>query len=377
MANDPIFDELNLTTLKEIYPRVVEDNFFNDSPFLAYLRANCLVPFGGGSGMQNTFLYRPMIGGFYLPGANWNISKVQTIAGTVFDPKYLEVAVPEYKEMLQVSNKGPNAVFSLIELDLKNAINTANAITAVSMARHGQPSGTGISDNRFGSPNGWVEAMNDGKTPGWDGNYFTAYGTQPRNGVVGSVLNTVPLWCGDQLGNPGPITYNFLEESYQDCSIGKEEPNLGVGTKLVLAGIKERIMPQQRFAQEADPVWGVQSIRMNNAHIMKDDYFPSAKYGKNDPIIGNYLTSTFASGTGFDASSNLPASTTCTVGEVFCWFNTTKILFRISDDPEYGYGFSGFVPAQDNSKVVGHVKAMVNLEFVSSRMHKQLYGING
>jgi hypothetical protein len=373
---DPILDELNLVTLKEIYPRTVEDHFFLDSPFLAYLRANCLVPFGGGAGTQNTFIYRPLIGGFYLPGAPFNIAKVQTLGGVVFDQKYLEVAVPEYKEMLQVSNKGPNAVFSLIELDLKNAVNTANAITAVAMARHGQAAGTGIADGRFGSVNGWVEALNDGVTPGWDGNYFSSYGTAPRNGVVGSVLNSVPLWCGTAAGAAGPLTYNMLEESYQDCSIGKEEPNLGVGSKSVIASIKERIVPQQRFAQEADPVWGVQSVRMNNAHIMKDDYWPSLKYGKNDANIGNYLTSTVnTTGMSPDSASGFPASTVCTIGEVFAWFNTKKILFRISDDPEYGYGFSGFVPAQDNTKVVGHIKAAINLEFTSCRLHKQLVGI--
>jgi hypothetical protein len=373
---DPIMDELNITTLKEVYPKVVQDHWGLDTPLMAYLRAHSLVPFGGGAGTQNTFIYRPLIGGFYLPGAPFNIAKVQTLAGCVFDQKYLEVAVPEYKEMLQVSNKGPNAVFSLIELDLKNAINTANAITAVSFARHGQAAGTGIADGRFGSVNGWVEALNDGVTPGWDGNYFSSYGTQARNGVIGSVLNSVPTWCGTAAGAAGPLTYNILEESYQDCSIGKEEPNLGVGSKSVIASIKERIVPQQRFAQEADPVWGVQSVRMNNAHIMKDDYFPSLKYGKNDANIGNYLTSTVdTTGMSPAAASGFPASTVCTIGEVFVWFNTKHILFRISDDPEFGYGFSGFVPAQDNTKVVGHVKAAINLEFTSCRYHKQLVGI--
>ena len=46
---DPILDEINLTTHKEIYPTVIEDNFFLDTPFEAYLRARSLVPFGGGS----------------------------------------------------------------------------------------------------------------------------------------------------------------------------------------------------------------------------------------------------------------------------------------------------------------------------------------
>jgi hypothetical protein len=59
------------------------------------------------------------------------------------------------------------------------------------------------------------------------------------------------------------------------------------------------------------------------------------------------------------------------------FYNIRKWLFRISDDKEYGFGFSGFVPAQDNTKVVGQVKAMVNLECTAPRLNKQLFGIGG
>ncbi len=124
--------------------------------------------------------------------------------------------------------------------------------------------------------------------------------------------------------------------------------------------------------------WGVSGFKFMNAMVLKDDYFPSLKYGVNDPDIGNYLTSTVdTTGMSPASTSGYPASTVCTIGEVFCWFNTKKILFRISNDPEYGYGFSGFIPHQENSKVVGHVKASVNLEFTSCRLHKQLVGLNG
>jgi hypothetical protein len=85
---DPLLDEINATTLKEIYPRVVEDEFFLDTPFLAYLRANSLVPFTGGESMNFSFLYAPLIGGSYAKGQSFNIDKVQTLSGCVFYPKY-------------------------------------------------------------------------------------------------------------------------------------------------------------------------------------------------------------------------------------------------------------------------------------------------
>lgn len=377
MANDPILDEINLTTLKEIEPRVIIDNFFLDTPLQAYLRAKALVPFGGGAYTQTTFLYAPMIGGAYAKGAQFNVTKRQTLAGTQFDPRYYVVAVPEFKEDMQVLNKGPLAIFSLIEADLRNAVNTISAITAIDMSLHGQASGTGIVGNRPNSINGWIEALNDGVTPGWDGSIFTAYGTAPRNGVISNKLNSVPLWGGTSLGAAAPITYSFMEEAYQTASIGRKEPDLIPLNKALYAFIKERIQPQQRFAQERDPFWGVSGMRFNSAMILKDDYFPSLKFGQNDPDLGSWLTSTFTSPATVGAGSNMPTSVTINVGEVLAMFHTADWMFRISDDPEYGGGFSGFFPAQDSTKVVGHTKLACNLECISPRTQIQGFGFNG
>lgn len=374
---DPILDEINLTTLAEIYPHTVEDNFFLDTPFLAYLRAKALTDFTGGANTRFTFLYNPMIGGAYSRGDNFNITKRQTLAGAVFDPKFYEVSIPEYLEDLEVLNKGPLAVFSLIDTDLANAMHTISAITAIAMARHGQVTGTGISDNRPKEINGWAEAINDGVTPSWDGNYFPTYGTATRNNVIGASLNSIPYWNGDQLGNAQPISYQTLEETYQTASIGREEPDLGVSNKAIYAYIKERIQPQQRFAQERDPYFGVSGMKMNSAMIMKDDYFPSKKYGKNDPNLGNYLTSTFTSPAAPGSGSNMPASTTINVNEVFVWYNTKKWLLRVSNSSLYGFGFTGFKPAQDNTRVVGQILAALNLECVAPRLQLQIFGING
>ena len=84
---DPLLTELNATTYQEIYPRVIEDEFFLAAPFLAYLRDHCLVPFTGGAFMQAMFRYAPMIGGFYAPGADFNLTKRQTITGMNFDTR--------------------------------------------------------------------------------------------------------------------------------------------------------------------------------------------------------------------------------------------------------------------------------------------------
>lgn len=379
---DPLFDELNATTLKEIWPRVIYDQFFFDTPFAAYLRAKCLSPYGGGAFMQNTHLVKPMIGGWYAPGSNWNMTKRQTLAETTFIPKYLEVGVPEYLEQILVENVGELAAFSLVNTDMTNAMMTGSAITAVSLSLHGQAAGGGVVGNRPQAINGWIEAANDGITPGWDGSVFVNYGNAPRNGFVGNTLNSIPLFGGDPTtGKTAPISYSFIEEAYQTASKGRKVPDLITSNKALYAYIKEKIQPQQRFAQERDPFWGTMGMRINSAMFLADEYFPSLKYGVNDPDLGNYLTSTYvspgttANGGTAAASSNLPPSgTTVVVGEVMGIFRMEDFIFRIADNPVYGWGFSGFVPAQDNSRVFGTVKAMQQLQCVSPRTQVQAYG---
>ena len=373
--SDPILDALNLVTLKEMWPRVAQDNFFKKSPREAYLRDHCLHPFGGGAFMQQTFLYKPLIGGAYGIGASFNMTKRETLSGTIFDMKYYEVAVPQYKEIVQVLNKGPLAGLSLIEIDLKNAMDTISAIIGIDLNNSGQGS-------RSLSINGWPEAVNDGITPGYDGNVYTAYGTQARNGAVGIALNSIPQFCGNPDGSQGPLTFDILDLAYEDATIGDVEPDLITMNKAMYHAAKATMQRQQRFNQERDPYWGASGFRLNGAMVLKDDYFPSLRYGVNDPDLGNYLTGTFvspgttANGGTAAALSNLPASgTVVTVGEVILMTNTRSEAFRISDDPEYGFGWSGFLPAQDNTRVVGYVKAAVNYENGSPRYFKSLYGL--
>lgn len=380
-----LFDELNATTWKEMWPRIIFDQFFTDTPFAAYLRAKCLAPFGGGAFMQNTHLVKPMIGGWYAPGSNWNMTKRETLEETTVLPKYIEVGIPEFLERVLVENVGELAAFSLVNTDLTNAMMTGSGITAVSLSLHGLAAGGGVVGDRRNAINGWPEWINDGITPGWDGSVFTTVGNATRNAWAGATLNSIPVFGGNSVtGAAAPITYNFVEELYQTTRKGKKVVDLIVSNKALYASIKERIQPQQRFAQEKDPVWGVDGMRINSAMFLADEYFPSTKYGVNDPDLGNYLAGTFtspgttANGGTAAASSNLPASSvTVTVGEVLGMFRMADWLFRIADNPVYGWGFSGFVPAQDNSRVFGTVKAMQQLQCTSPRTNAQAYGFNG
>ena len=383
---DPALDELSTTTLYEIYPQVVQDQFFNDVAFLAYIRDHCLATFGGGSTMQQSFLYAPLITSSYGIGQQFNLDKVQTLAGTRFDPKYYASIYPEYMENIDVLNVGPNAVFSLLAINMANMMNSICANVAVAMSLHGQPTTTGVVGNRPYDINGWIEAINDGYTPGWDGSYFTSYGGQARNGAIGTAMNSIPRYCGDSTvtsgtSSAGALTYSILEEGYWDATVGRERPNLGVCSKRCFAYIKEKIQPLQRGNLEnaADAIWGVTGVKMNDAFIFPDDYFPSAVSGVNDATLGNYLTGTYtvpASAATNAAKSNFPTTgVTVTVGEVFVWFNTSKWQLRLSSSPRYQFGLWGFYPAADSTKVVARTHAALNLVCTSARHQKQFFGI--
>jgi hypothetical protein len=186
----------------------------------------------------------------------------------------------------------------------------------------------------------------------------------------------VPYWCGTAAGVPGTITYNILEETYWDASKGRFQPDLGVCNKAAYAYCSERIQPQQRFTQERDPIWGVTGWHFRNAMILMDEYFPSLLYGRNDPMFGSWLTAGFTSSATPATASRLPALTAVTPAEVFAWFHTPSIEFRVSTDPNFNFAFTGFKVAQDNTRVAGQILAKVSLVFTSCRLHKHLYGFN-
>ena len=374
---DPNVGLIPSVTIQQIWEDQITDNFFKAVPFWTYLRDKALVDFDGGTYMQYAFLFKPTIGGFYAPGASFNIDMIDTVAALQFREKYIEQNVTMAMEDIMVRNRGPRAVFSLVDAYMKNAMMTITAQCAIAGWRHGQASGTGVADDRSLYINGMSEALNDGTVYSWDGNYFTRYGGQARNGAVGSALNSVPQWWGQSTGAVGKVTYQLLESLYQTATQGNISPDLGVTSKAGMTYIKNTMQVQQRFAQETDPRYGFEGVKLNKMLITKDDYAPSLVYGVNDPQLGNYLTGTITnglSGTPAGGFPNSSAAASLTVGEVLFMINTDTWKLRLSTNPQYQFGFTGFKPGQDNTRVSGQVLAALNLECVAPRLNGQAFG---
>lgn len=341
MAN--IVQEVNVYTQTHIVPGVVDGVFKND-PLLAHLKANGIKRIQGGAKggamIQENFIYKPMIGGSYSPGGTFDTTKRRIADGGTFDLKHHAVGVTEFLEDIEIYNRGPEAVFSMVDADLTNAALTMSAILAIELYNGGQ-------STRSTKINGLPEAISDGSTASWDGTTYSTYGNVTRSAVNGALNAAI-------VNVSGPVTFKTLEESYNDRVLGAIEPNLGVTTNRGMSYIKQKFHPQLRITTQ-DPKIGFTGIQFNKATILQSQYCPGAQ-GSNDTDLGNYLDSN---------------------GETFWWLVTDYIRMWVSASSLFGFGFSGFKWAQDSTIVAGQYFASCNVTVQAPRLMAQLKAITG
>lgn len=280
-----------------------------------------------------------MIGSSYVVGGGFDITKRRTLEGCTFDLKHHYVNVTEFKEHLQIYNKGPEAVYSLIESDLQNAALTMSAILAIELYNDG------ISTGRTDKINGLAEAISDGSTTSWTGSTYASYGGLTRASVA-------PALTAKVTNVSGAITYKTMEEGYNDVVLGAVEPNLIVTTNKGMSYIKQKFHPQYRITTN-DPKIGFTGLQFNKATVLQSQYCPGAS-GVNDSDLGNYLD---------------------TNGETMWFLVTDYLRLYVTADPEFGFGFSGFKWAQDSNIVAGQYFASVNLTCQAPRLMHQMKAI--
>lgn len=341
-------DELNTSTQRNIVPGIV-DNVFKNDPLLAYMKKNNLEKFTGGTQIQENFIYDVLPnGGAYADGQTFSMVLAQVETGATFLPKHYVVPVTLSKNQIQIFNKGPEAVFRLVDSRLQNAALTMSAILAIALYNEGQ------STTRSLELNGLAEILNDGTNNSWTGSAYSTYGTLSRSTTGGSVLKS-PLTL-PTANIAGPITYKLLEEGYNSIVIGDEYPNLMVTTNLGMSYIKEKFQPQWRVETQ-DANIGFNGVKFNQAMIIQSQYAPGSA-GVNDAKLGNYLA---------------PSSQ----GETLFFLNTKYFRFWVTDDPEFGFGFTGFKPAQDSLIVGGQYLFSGNVTCQAPRLNRHFYNITG
>jgi len=376
---DPTFDQISATTLADLRDDVLVDNFFVETPWMRKMRAmGALEDFAGGTFMQDPFMYDRVNGGAIAPGSDVTVLQKQIIAATAFVPKeYVEQVPLNLWQTNVIQGSGPAVKVKLIDAYMQNAVQALNTDVAIDFYRHGQNI-TG--SNRQIFINGLSEALNDGVNPSWDGNVFTTYGGQTRNGAIGNVLNSVPTWVGDTAGNTGQISYKVVFEAYQNCV---QPPDIGLCNKALFSYLAERQEPKQRFEMVKDLEVGVSGLKVLDGTIFVDKLAPSTKYGTILPYNLSQTTSiaptTFTVPTltaAQTAISNYPTtSVTINPGEPFFWLRVKGWKLRPSSDPEYNFNFTPPIRSQNNADlVVMFLKAGLNLYTVQPRDNWQLVG---
>jgi hypothetical protein len=361
-------DTVNTITRKTIVPGMV-DQVFKSGPTMAYIKRNCLAKYAGGPSWQENFLYGMLDVQAYNPGDTFDIIQQQIFTGGTVTPRYYNVPVPALIEKVKLEMAGPEAVFNYVDTLMQTAALTMSAKLATDIFRHGQ-TGTTTGD-RTKYINGLAEALNDGDVgavgdtiaTGPFTEHYATYLTLTRNDPnIGTALNSpITASQGSVAGYVnGAISYPILEQAYNSVVYGTESPDLIVTTNKGMSLIKMAFHAQQRYeGTTAD--FGFQGVKFNGATIFQDRYAPGS-----DLVSAQEAAKL---GRGTSGSAEL-------AGETIWFLNTKYIRFYLSTDSLFGFGFTGFLPAQDNSLVVGHYKFAGNMTVQAPRLMRVLWGIS-
>ena len=362
-------DTVNTITRKTIVPGLV-DQVFKSGPTMAYIKRNCLAKYQGGPSWQENFIYDMMNVSAYQPGDTFDFTQHQIFTGGTVTPRYYNVPVPALIEKVKLELAGPEAVVNYIDTLMQAAALTMSAKLAIDIFRHGQ-TGTNTG-TRTSYINGLAEALNDGDVAS-AGNviasgpfteHYDTYLTLTRNDAnIGTALNSAITstqgFVNDYVN--GPMSYPLLEQAYNSCVFGTESPDLLVTTNKGMSSIKMAFHAQQRYeGTSAD--FGFQGIKFNGATIFQDRYAPGS----------DVVSAPEANKLGRGTSGSAELSD----GETLWILNTKYLRFYVATDPLFSFGFTGFLPAQDNSLVVGHYKFAGNFTVQAPRYMRVLWGIS-
>ncbi len=409
MPTDPLYSEIDATNLESVRKNVVFQNLFVDTPFQAKLRrAGVWDPFLGGSGMFEGFIYGRPQGAAVAPGSTVTVTRQQQNTGMKFVPKaYVSWNPLDDWELDDgsgtggVINSGPAMIANQYQILMENMVEMINTMIEMDSFRHGQPSATNVSTNRVLNSNGLSEALNNGIDNSWDGNIFTTFGSNTRNGVIGPALNSVPLYLGTAAGATGQIDFNALMRLWGQCTVTGGKPDLGITNVLGFVAIANALDAQRRDVSNKNHDIQWDGLTFNGVEIFADPLAPSALAGDflalapSSSISGNnnlvdgagqstqtatFTTPQFTSG-GVNVAtsptgSNLPSTTLINVGEVLFFLEAASFKIRPTNKKGWNYGLRRSPMPNNVSMDALFMRLGTNLYNVMPRHNAQAYGFS-
>lgn len=409
MPTDPLYNEIDATNLESVRKNVVYQNLFVDTPFQAKLRrAGVWDPFLGGAGMMEGIIYGRPQGAAVAPGSTVTVTRQQQNTGMKFQPKaYVSWNPLDDWELDDgsgqggVINSGPSMIANQYQILMENMVEMINTMIEMDSFRHGQAAATNVADNRILDSNGMSEALNNGVDNSWDGNIFSTYGSNTRNGVIGAALNSVPLYLGTAAGATGQIDFNALMRLWGQCTVTGGKPDLGITNVLGFVAIANALDAQRRDVSNKNHDIAWDGLVFNGVEIFADPLAPSAlagdflalspasgRAGNNNLVDGagaSTQTGTFTTPQFTNAGvnvatsptgSNLPSTTTITVGEVLFFLEAASFKIRPTNKKGWNYGLRRAPMPNNVSMDALFMRLGTNLYNVQPRHNAQAYGFS-
>lgn len=292
--NDPLYNEIDATTLESVRKNVIFNNFFVQTAFQAKLRAaGALDPFLGGSAMMETFIYGRVQGQAVRPGQSVTIVRNPINTGFNWQEKayvawfpYDDWELDDGSGQGGVINSGEARIINLYQVIMENAIEVIETMIEMDSYRHGQAPTAGVTDNRILNSNGVDEAFNNGIDPSPYGNVYQYYGGQIRNGVVGKALNSTPLYLGTPSGGVGQIDFNALMQLWAQCKVTGGEPDLGITNVFGFVAIANALDAQRRDISNTKHDIRFDGLNFNGVDIYASPLAPSSQAQNYIPLAG-------------------------------------------------------------------------------------------
>jgi len=369
--NDPLYNEIDGSTLESVRKNTIFNNFFVTTAFQQKLRAaGALDPFLGGSAMMETFVYGRVQGQAVRPGQSVTIVRNPINSAMNFQEKayvawfpYDDWELDDGSGQGGVINSGEARIVNLYQLIMENSMEVIETMLEMDSYRHGQAPTAGVTDNRILNSNGVDECFNNGVDPSPYGNVYTYYGGSTRNGVTGKALNSTPLYLGTPTGGVGQIDFNALMQLWGQCVVTGGKPDLGITNVFGFVAIANALDAQRRDVSNTkhDITWD--GLNFNGVDIYQSALAPSSQAQNYIPLAGQNGTAgnnTLADGSGLSTQlvpftspqftlnganvafsptgSGIPSNTVIQPGEYLLFTQAGDFKLRPTDKPGWNFG---------------------------------------
>lgn len=334
------------------------DNVFEAVTVLPYFKGEA-EKYTGGDKLTLNFINQNMPGGMHPRGGTFVNSERDITQRLQFELKYLRLPIVTNKIDTNVLNKGMASIYSDLEAKISAAYLSAGAMMELGLFLPG--SGAYV-HNVQGLPE--VCSAGAAGDNSWTGATYDSYGELSRAAY--------PNVSGNVLALNGYLSNSVLDSTYTAVTRGSIKPRVGVTTPKVTSFLRDKYQVQQMFG-------GSQANGRTNLG------FDALAYRGADIIDSRYVPGSEISGTAMQEAVDFITETTrltvpavaypTITTETFWWLNIAPghLQMWMSDDEEFGLGFTDFIPDAKSDQLVGAIRVGY---LIASQSPRSQYEIN-